>query len=218
MIIVKVKKRRKFLSSLYKIQIVMRNVFLIIIHFTTIISISQNLKIDSNKKFTINEIDSICAKKGKSFISDGIITLETETESNKIKTKVLSGDGGFSYSFYLNHFNEEKYNLLSNIEKRKYDFDKYTNLIKGQYHQNIHYLNSYSEDIIGEFYYFETSLFYVKIKIIRTEDNKKDISEIYNFGILELNNSKEIQTISSFELKSWVNEKNNEIIKYYNQK
>lgn len=196
----------------------MRNIFLIIIHFTTIISISQNLKIDSNKKFTVNEIDSICAKKGKSFISDGIITLETETESNKIKTKVLSGDGRFSYSFYLNHFNEEKYNLLSNIEKRKYDFDKYTNLIKGQYHQNIHYINSYSEDIIGEFYYFETSLFYVKIKIIRTEDNKKDISEIYNFGILELNNSKEIQTISSFELKSWVNEKNNEIIKYYNQK
>ena len=196
----------------------MRNIFLIIIHFTTIISISQNLKIDSNKQFTINEIDSICTKNGKSFISDGIITLETETEFNKIKTKVLSGNGGFSYNFYLNHFNEEKYNSLSNIEKRKYDFDKYTNLIKGQYHQNIHYLNSYSEDIIGEFYYFETSLFYVKIKIIRTEDNKKDISETFNLSLSELNDTKVLKNIFLMDIKSFVNEKNNEIIKIYNRK
>jgi hypothetical protein len=195
----------------------MKNLFLIFAHFVTAICICQNIKIDSNKQFTVNEIDSICAKKGHGFISDGVIRLETETEIDKIKTKFLSGSGGYSYRFYLNHFNEENYNLLSNIEKRKYDFDKYTNLIKGEYHQSIHYLNSYSEVVTGEFYYFETTLFYVKIKIIRTEDNKKDILETYNYSIAELNNSKEMQTIS-FELKSWVNTKNEQIIKYYNQK
>ncbi len=195
----------------------MRNLFLFFAHFVITICISQNLKIDSNKQFTINQIDSISAKNGHGFISDGVIRIETETEVDKIKTKFLSARGGYSYSFYLHHFNEENYNLLSNIEKRKYNFEKYSNLIKGQYHESIHYLNSYSDNITGEFYYFDTKLFYVKIKIIRTENNKKDISETYNYSIAELNNLKETQTLSSFELKSWVATKNDQIIKYYNQ-
>lgn len=196
----------------------MRNFILAFILFSTAHCISQNDVLNlKNREFTIHEIDSICEKNGHGFISDGVIRIETETEVDKIKTKFLSARGGYSYSFYLHHFNEDNYNLLSNIEKRRYNFDKYSNLIKGQYHESIHYLNSYSDDITGEFYYFDTKLFYVKIKIIRTEDNKKDISETYNYSIAELNNLKETQTLSSFELKSWVAEKNNQIIKYYNQ-
>lgn len=196
----------------------MRKLFLIMFHFTTVICISQNVKIDSNKQFTTNQIDSICEKNGRSIISEGKIDATVENKVKKHKIRILNGSGGFSYSLYLNHFNEQQYNTLSNIEKRKYDFDKYSNLIKGKYHQVIHYENSYSENIYGEFYYFETSLFYVKIKIIRTENNKKDISEIFNLSLSELNDSKVLKNIFLMDIKSWINEKNNEIIKIYNQK
>jgi hypothetical protein len=196
----------------------MKNLFLVIVYFTTIICVSQNLKIDSNKQFTINQIDSICKKNGRYIISEGKITSTLETKFKKNKIKIINGSGGFSYNLFENHFNEENYNALSNIEKRKYDFDKYSNLIKGEYHQAIHYENDYSENIYGEFYYFETLLFYAKIKIIRTENNKKDISETFNFTNSELNNSEKIETLSLLDLKSWVTEKNNEIIKIYNRK
>lgn len=196
----------------------MKNLFLILVYFTTSICISQNTQSDSDKQFTINEIDSICKKNGRYIISEGKTQATLEIKAKKQKTKILNGSGGFSYSLYQHHFNEEKYNSLSKIEQRKYNFDLYTNLIKGQYHQAIHYENAYSDNIYGEFYYYKTSLFYVKIKIIRTENNKVDISETFNYSVTELENSKEIKSSSFIDIKKWVNEQNNEILKIYNRK
>ncbi|SEO11692.1 hypothetical protein SAMN05444671_0956 [Flavobacterium sp. CF108] len=195
----------------------MRNLFLIVVHFTTIICISQNTNPDSDKKFTIHEIDSISDKNGRYIISEGKIEAILETKAKKQKTKILNGSGGFSYNLYQYHFNEEKYNALSQIEQRKYNFDKYTNLIKGKYHQAIHYENAYSENIYGEFYYFKTLLFYVKIRIIKSENNKEDISETFSLSLAELDDPKEIKSFFII-VKSWVNEKNNEILKIYNRK
>lgn len=196
----------------------MKNLFLIFVFCVTGICISQNIQIDSNKQFTINEIDSICAKNGRSVISEGKAQATIEIKQKKQETKILNGSGGFSYSLYLHHFNEEEYNTLSKVAQRKYNFDKYTNLIKGNYHQGIHYENAYSENIYGEFYYFKASLFYVKIRIIKSENNKEDISETFSYSLAELENSKEIKSNFPIDIKSWVNEKNNEILKIYNPK
>ncbi|MDR6762310.1 uncharacterized protein with NRDE domain [Flavobacterium sp. 2755] len=195
----------------------MRNLFLIVVHFTTIICISQNTNPDSDKQFTIHEIDSISDKNGRYIISEGKIGATLEIKEKRQKTKILNGSGGFSYNLYQYHFNEEKYNALSQIEQRKYNFDKYTNLIKGKYHQAIHYENAYSENIYGEFYYFKTLLFYVKIRIIKSENNKEDISETFSLSLAGLDDPKEIKS-SFINVKNWVNEKNNEILKIYNRK
>jgi uncharacterized protein with NRDE domain len=195
----------------------MRNLFFILIHLTAAICISQNTNSDSDKEFTIHEIDSICDKNGRYIISEGKIGATLEIKKKKQKTKILNGSGGFSYNLYQHHFNEDNYNALSQIEQRKYKFDKYTNLIKGEYHQVIHYENAYSENIYGEFYYFKKSLFYVKIKIIKSEKNKKDISETFTSSITELDNSKEIKS-SFIDIKKWVKEENDKILKIYNQK
>ncbi|WP_123922086.1 hypothetical protein [Flavobacterium sp. LM4] len=196
----------------------MKNLFLFIVHFATMVCFSQNVKIDSIKQFTTNEIDSICKKNGRDIISEGRISTSIESKIKRNQTKILNGSGGFSYKLYVNHFNKENYDKLSKIEKRKYDFDKYSDLIKGDYHQAIHYENSYSENIYGEFYYFKTSLFYVKIKVIRTENNKEDISETFNLSLSELNDAKVLKNIFLMDLKGFVNEKNNELIKIYNRK
>lgn len=196
----------------------MKNLFLIFVLCVTGICISQNIQIDSNKQFTINKIDSICAKNGRYVISEGKTQATIEIKQKKQKTKILNGSGGFSYSLYLHHFNEEEYNRLSKVAQRKYNFDKYTNLIKGKYHQGIHYENAYSENIYGEFYYFKASLFYIKIRIIKSENNKEDISETFSYSLAELENSKEIKSNFLIDIKSWVNEKNNEILKIYNSK
>lgn len=196
----------------------MKNLFLVIIYFVTAICISQNIKIDSDKKFSTNEIDSLCKRNNNYLIVEGTINGTTKIKLKKNKTKTVKGTGGFSYKIYTNHFNEEKYNTLSKAEQLNYDFEEYSTLIKGVYHQAIHYENAYSENIYGEFYYSEMSLFYVKIKIIRTENNKKEISEVFNFNLLELEDSQKIKNISSLNLKNWAKQKNNEIIKFYNNK
>lgn len=185
--------------------------------FTTTICISQNIKIDTNKReFTIKEIDSICLKNGSAnIVSEGKIERKIE---NLNKSNVVIGNGGFSNKIYLYHFDEAKYNALTNIEKRKYDFNQYSRLIKGEYHEGVNYKKSYSENIYGEFYYLNDLLFYIKVKIIRTEKNKEEISQIFNFSISELNNSKSIKNIFLFEVKSWIKKRNNEILEIYNKK
>jgi hypothetical protein len=191
----------------------MRKLFLIFV-FTTTFCFSQNKE---NIEFSTKQIDSICERNGSYGNSDGKIELPIETKKRK-KVITKNGTGGYSITTYLHHYNENKYNELSKIEKRKYDFEKYSSLIKGNYHQVIHYHNSYSENINGEFYYFNNLLTYVKIKIIRNEKNKEDQFQTFNYSISELNNSKSIKNVFLFEVKSWVKEKNNEILEFYKLK
>jgi hypothetical protein len=191
----------------------MRKLFLILA-FATTFCFSQNKE---NIEFTTKQIDSICELNGSYGNSDGRIELTIETKKRK-KVIVKNGTGGYSITTYLYNFNQQEYYSLSKTEKQKYDFEKYSSLIKGNYHQVIHYGNSYSENINGEFYYFNSKLNYVKIKIIRTENNKEDQFQIFNYTISELNDSKSIKNVFLFEVKSWVKEKNNEILEFYKLK
>ncbi|KUJ60947.1 hypothetical protein AR687_16220 [Flavobacteriaceae bacterium CRH] len=196
----------------------MKNLFLFFVHFVSAICISQNIKTDFNKQFTIHEIDSICSLKGPYITSEGKITSKVETIKSKKGVTVKNGNGGFDYSLYLHDFNEENYNKLSNIEQRKYDFNKYLKLIKANYHEKINYQISYSEIINGQFYYSADTLNYVKVKIIRTENKKKETSDSLNISISELNKIKVIKTVFLFDYKYWIINKNKEILKIYNRK
>jgi hypothetical protein len=195
----------------------MKNFLLIIIGMSSTICISQNDKKDlKNREFTTHEIDSICTNgqnNGK-IISEGVIRGEMQISGSK-KTKLISGNGGFSYTLYPFHYNEAYYNTLTNKEQNKYNFDKNSRLIKGEYHNGIAYKNSYREVINSEFYYFNDSLFHVKIKIERTQKNKQDQSEIFDLNISDLNDPKPIKNIFLMEIKSWINEQNNKIIDIY---
>lgn len=190
----------------------MRKSFLLICHLVITICFSQNTII-SKKQFTLNEIDSICLKNGRSITSEGKINKEIESKSKKSLAK-----GTFSYSLYLNHFNEENYIGLSNIEKRKYNFDANSELIKAKYHEIIYYSNSYSETIDGEFYYTNDTLNYVKVNVVRSKDKKEIESEKFNIGISELNETKVFKTTFLFDFKYWILNKNEDILKIYKKK
>ncbi|PXY47182.1 hypothetical protein [Flavobacterium hydrophilum] len=185
----------------------MKDLFLIIVFFITTICISQNVKVDSVKQFTTNEIDSICKINGKEYISEGKIIPKMGSKSKKNKI-VKNGNGSFSYSFYINHLNKEKYNSLSN---------KNSELIKVCYKEKISYKSSLCEVIDAQFYYSNDSLNYIKLKLIRTE-NKKDTSGEFNISISELNETKAIRNDMLFDYKHWIIKKNEEIIKIYNNK
>lgn len=190
----------------------MKKPFLLICHFVITICFSQNTII-SRKQLSLKEIDSICLKNGRSITSEGKINKEIENKSKKSLSK-----GTFSYSLYLNHFNEENYAGLSNIEKRKYDFYANSELIKSEYHEIIYYNNSYSETIDGEFYYANDTLNYAKVKVVRSKDKKEIESEKFNIGISELNETKVFKTTFLFDFKYWVLKKNEDILKIYKQK
>ena len=145
----------------------MKKLFLLICHFIITICFSQNNSIPK-KQFTLKEIDSICLKNGSSITSEGKINKEIENKSKKSLAKRT-----FSYSLYLNHFNEANYIGLSNIEKRKYNFDANSELIKAKYHEIIYYSSSYSETIDGEFYYVNDTLNYAKVKAVRSKNKKE---------------------------------------------
>jgi hypothetical protein len=195
----------------------MKNQFLFFVHFVTAICISQNIKIDSDKLFTTNEIDSISSTNGPYITSGGKINSKAETKSKKDRI-VINGNGDFAYSLYVHDFNDENYNKLSNIEQRKYDFDKHLKLIKANYREKINYKISYSEIINAQFYYLADTLSYVKVKIIRRENKKKETSDSLNISISELNKIKVIKTVFLFDYKYWIINKNKDILKIYNKK
>lgn len=174
---------------------------------------SQN---KDNFKFSAKQIDSLSMLNGS--YSRVVGRIESNIEKKK-KRKIsnIIGTGGFSIQTYLYHYNEPEYNRLSKIEKRKYNFEKYSKLIKGYHHQVFHYKNSYSENIDSEFYYQDLELFYFKIKIIRSQKNEKDKTETFEYNMKEFNESKSIKNEFMFELKTWVKEKNKQILKVYNQ-
>lgn len=188
----------------------MKNLFLFVIYFTTAICASQNVKFDPNKQFTTNEIDSICLKNGSYGNSDSSIEV-------KNKRKKTIGYGGSSITTYCCNLDQEIINNLSISEKKKYDFEKNSILIKANFHQTIHYKNSYSETIFVEYYYYNNEIFYVKIDITRKE-NKKETTINYNLDKSELDNGKEIKNIFLIDIKKIIVEKNNEILEFYNQK
>lgn len=169
-----------------------------------LILISQYIFSQKHDKL-INKIDSICNINGKNTISDGVIEV-------KNKKKKIIGSGGFSIETFLKNSDEEIFNKLSKEEKKKYNREKHSELIKGYHHQGIHYKHSYTENIYSQFYYQNNELFYFKIKIIRYEKNKEEETQNFEYSIKELEKSKSIKNVFLFDIKSWVREKNNEIL------
>jgi hypothetical protein len=173
-----------------------------------LILISQNL-FSQNEPLLITEIDSICNINGKSAISEGIIEVKNKNQKN-------IGTGGFSIKTFLKYTDNEIFNKLSKEEKKKYNREKHSELIKGYHHQGIHYKDSYTENIHSQFYYQNNNLFYFKIRIIRTEKNKADEIQNFEYSIKELEESKSIKNVFLFDVPSWVREKNKEILQLNN--
>ncbi|MFK7004569.1 hypothetical protein BWK63_09025 [Flavobacterium covae] len=185
------------------------------IHFLLILFITKFCYSQSENEL-IKKIDSIAEIKGKYGISEGSInsTIEIVPSKKNKKSKIFNGQGGHSTTTYINYLDEEYYKTLSNEQKRKY-IRKFE-LIKGKYHQAISYENSYNENIWSEFYYQNNQLFYIKIKTIRNEANKKDEIEYFEYSIEKLQDAKSIKNKFLFDVQSWIKEKNQEILKFFN--
>lgn len=187
----------------------MKNYFIFIILFSSFCFSQNDLEL-------ANKIDSII--KNNEFsrygISEGLINSTKEIFSKKGKnTKINKGSGGFSISLFVNYTDDNYFNSLSTEEKKKYN--RKFELIKGKYHQVIHYENSYTQNIYSDFYYDDKQLFYVKIKIIISKKGKVDKTEEFGYSIKELEESKVFKNEFLFDTKSWVREKNEEILKFY---
>ena len=162
-----------------------------------------------NKVLTIKEIDSICSIKGTYGNADGVIEVK---QNNKI-----IGSGGSSTSFYINHYNEENYNNLSREEKKYYNIEKNSELIKGRYSEGVVFNNGNIERFEGHFYYYDKKLFFVKIKVLKKENDKEQSQEFY-ITEDELSEGKPIKNILLFDAQAWTRKNNLEILKFYNHK
>jgi len=178
--------------------------FFFITLITTCLAFSQD------KVLSVKEIDSICDSYGRYGVADGIIKIE-----NKKKEKI--GAGRYSLTTYLNYYNQEHYNSLSREEKKRYNREKDSELIKGIYFQSIAY-SSYTENIFSEFYYFNNEFFFVKIKVEQIDKNGKTQVENFNLTYQDYTESKSIKNPLLFEVQSWIRKKNFEILKFYNKK
>lgn len=166
-------------------------------------SFAQNDPIFCNVKL----IDSIAKKYGRQFISDGSINIAEE--NNKFQ-----GRGGFSYQTFIYNPDLEKWKDLPKAEKREFDLKKNQTLIKGIYHEVIHFngSRSNSEEIIGEFYYCKNKLFLIKI----TERTYKGEEELFTSTYLVKYSDSYYSNLAP-ELTKWIQEKNESIINYYKQ-
>lgn len=163
---------------------------------------------DEEFKLT-QKFDSISAVNGRYGIKEGKI------ETKNRKGRIL-GRGGFSYQIFVNYTDDEFYANLSKNEKQKYS--RKSELIKGYFHQVIHNTNSFTENIYSDFYYQNNELIYVKIKIIRSENEKKDQIQSFSYNLKRDNieNEKYLKNEFLFEYRSFIREKNNEILNFYN--
>ncbi|MFB9080911.1 hypothetical protein ACFFLS_22450 [Flavobacterium procerum] len=192
-----------------------KNLALILLLSVTV-CFSQNDSLTSkNREFSIQQIDSICEIKDYKLVSKGMTGAEMKIESPGKATEIILGKGTFSYTIHLFHFDEAYYNSLTRKEQNKYNFSKKTRLLKAEYSSGLFYENGFGEITKGEFYYFKDALFHVKIKLARREKNKKDTIQEFDLSIAELNNSNTIENILSMNLKNWITEQSDKIIKKY---
>ncbi|WDO11720.1 hypothetical protein MH928_10285 [Flavobacterium sp. WW92] len=180
----------------------MKKLFLIVLYST----LSFGQKVNQNN-FSIAQIDSIASINGNYGNSDGRI--EIKNQNGKI-----IGYGGFSITTYLFLPNKFDFDKLSKQEKRKVSKYKDAKLIKGNYNQAIHY-KDYTIEIYIQNYYNATELIYTKFKISRKEINKKEETLEYNLDSSELNSGKEIKNEFLIEIKKFIKEKNEEILKFH---
>lgn len=164
-----------------------------------------NFCFSQDNELSVSEIDSICKANGRYAIADAKIKVEN-------KKNEIIGSGGSSTKTYLNYYNQEYYNSLSREEKKRYNREKDSELIRADYTENISYKNSNQENIFAQFYYYKDQLFHLKLKI-----KKNDIVLNFSLNQTEIENEKEVKNELGLELKKWIIEKNLEILNFHNK-
>jgi NADPH-dependent 7-cyano-7-deazaguanine reductase QueF-like protein len=163
-----------------------------------------NFCFSQNEKLSIEKIDSICNANGTYGRMKGDINVINENNE-------IIGSGGTSIKTYLNYYNQEYYNNLTREEKKRYNKEKDSELIKADFNQNILYSNNNQESIFAEFYYYKNQLFYLKIRV-----NKNDNIYTFTLNQSEFESKNEIKNELGLDLKKWGTEKNIEILKFHN--
>ncbi|WP_276979753.1 hypothetical protein, partial [Flavobacterium filum] len=126
--------------------------------------------------------------------------------------KKLIGSGRFSIKTYLNYYNQEYYNNLSREEKKRYNREKDSELIRADYNENISYDDNKPESIFAQFYYYKNQLFCLKLKISK---NEKVLNFLLNQS--EIESEKKIKNELGLELNNWIIEKSREILEFHNK-
>lgn len=158
----------------------------------------------------IKEIDSISDLNEQYGIAEGKIDVKNSYSGNSI------ANGGYSVSTFVKYDDEDIYNKLSIQEKKKHKRENHTILIKGKYNEVLHYKNRQTEIRKGEFYYVNNKLVYVNIVLKKMHKTKLQLKEQYGFTPKELDEIKVIKNVFLFDIKPWIYEKNNSILKLFN--
>jgi hypothetical protein len=163
-----------------------------------------------NKEYSVTQIDSIVRLNGSYGTADGTTVL-------KNKHGKLIGSGGFSIEAYLNYFNQAYYDSLTNLEKRKYNRQKDSELIKGSYIYHVNYKAGGFQTIVSEFYYRNKLLLFAKVNV--TQKNKSGREETQEFELTsdQINEGKPIKNVLLFDVQSWIHEKNSIVLQFYNE-
>ena len=163
-----------------------------------------NFCFSQGNELSISEIDSICTLNGRYGIADAKIKVMNEKNEE-------IGFGGSSTKTYLNYYNQEYYKNLSREDKKRYNREKDSELIRADFNENISYNNNNQESKFAQFYYYKNQLFYLKLKIL-----KNDVVSYYMLNWSEIESKEETENQLSLELKKWIVEKNLEILKFHN--
>lgn len=184
---------------------------------TFIFLLFSTLCFSQNKVYTTVQIDSIAQVNGRYFIGDGTVTSEKKINTKVTnmkdefvseKDEVVKGRGSSTTKGYLNYYNQEYYNKLTNNEKKKYNREKDSELVKADFFQIIYYENKSWEEINADFYYRDRALFFARFKY-----NTESGSMAFELTGAEIQNAEPIKNEFQLDIKAWITEKNNEILK-----
>jgi hypothetical protein len=171
------------------------------------------------KVYSVVQIDSIAKVNGRWLLAEGTINSEKSTTSTKKQKNgnVVKGKGGFSIKTYVNYYNQEYYDNLTRDEKKRYNREKDSELVKAIYNQVLFYDDKSGEKIFAEFYYHDTTLFYVKVKYTLISESSKEESQVFELNADDIADPKPVKNVLWFDVKSWVNKKNTEILEHHKQ-
>ena len=166
--------------------------------------------LSQGKAFTTTQINSIVQLNEHYGVADGKTVI-------KNRHGKIIGSGGFSIQTYLNYFNQDYYTSLTNLEKRKYNREKDSELIKGTYFYNVTYTDGGFQTVESEFYYRNKILLYVKINVIQRNKFEKEKTQQFELSVDQINEGKPIKNVLLFDAQSWTYQKNIDILEFYNK-
>lgn len=162
------------------------------------------------------QIDSIAEANGRYMIGDGVVTSEKKVNTkvtNKNgelvadKDEIIKGRGDSTTKTYLNYYNQEYYEKLTKKEKKTYNREKDSELVKADFSEVINYENKTWTKITANFYYHNNTLFFARVKYA-TEIGMHD----FELTSAQIQNPDPVENKFQFDIKAWITEKNNEIL------